>query len=190
MRLFAAIELPEASRTALHDLILKLRSPTGGVSWVKPENMHLTLRFYGDVSEGQLPALKHCLTESLATHEAPTLHVRGVGAFPSFRKPSIVWAGIETLSGDLSGLQRVTERAAHKIGLAPERHPFHPHVTLARLRKTATTSVYASLLRPYQDPECSPDFGPAFRAGKITLFSSLLTPRGPVYTILEEIMLL
>ncbi len=189
MHLFAAISLPEASHAALHTLVHKLQPKSGGVTWVKPDNMHLTLRFYGEVSEEQLPALSCCLEKRLAPFKPPELLVRGVGAFPSIKKPSVVWAGIETVSGDLCGIQGATEQAAREIGLAPETRAFHPHVTIARLRTTATTSLFASLLQPYQEPGKIPEFGPDFCADKILLFRSLLTPRGPVYTIVREIIL-
>ena len=189
MRLFAAIELPEATLTVLHAFTAKLRNKSAGATWVKPGNLHLTLRFYGEVSEKNATALSNCLTEHLAPLEAPELLARGVGAFPSIRKPSILWVGIETLSGDLSGLQCATEQAALDTGLAPETRPFHPHLTLARLRKGADASLYANLLRPYLEPGLAPEFGPAFRADKITLFSSLLTQRGTIYTIVREITL-
>jgi len=189
MRLFAARPLPEASHAALHSLVHTLKPESGGVTWVKPDNMHLTLRFYGEVSEEQLPALSRYLEKHLAPYNAPELLVRGVGAFPSFKKPSVVWAGIETISGDIRGIQGTTEQAAREIGLAPKTHAFHPHVTIARLRKMATASVFASLLQPYQEPGGIPEFGPEFCAGKILLFRSLLTPRGPVYTIVREITL-
>lgn len=189
MRMFVAIELPEEARTAVYALGLKLRGEKGEASWVRPENMHLTLRFYGDVPEERARDLGQFLGRQAAGIAAPVLIARGIGAFPSVRKPAILWAGLENVSGDLSALQQVTEDAAREIGLPPETHRFHPHVTIARLRRPGKSDSYAELLAPFQEEGHVPEFGQAFQVRNVVLFSSLLTPHGPVYKVVREIPL-
>ncbi len=151
--------------------------------------MHLTLRFYGDVSEEQVSALCRFLAEQLAPLEAPLLLARGLGAFPSLKRPSILWAGFEILSGDLCAPQQITEEAALEIGLEAEKKPFHPHLTLGRIRNPADAAAFYPLLAPYQEEGHVPEFGYAFNASKVLVIRSQLTPRGPIYTIMREMML-
>ena len=189
MRMFVAIELPEAACNAVHALGLKLRREKDGASWVRPENMHLTLRFYGDVPDAQTRPLIESLCRRISPLRWPVLLTRGIGAFPSVRRPSILWAGLETLSGDLDALQQAAEAAASDIGLPPETRAFHPHVTIARVRVQDKTGAYAALLAPYLEPGATPEFGQAFEVRNVVLFSSQLTPRGPVYKVVREIPL-
>jgi len=189
MRMFVAIELPEAARNAVHALGLRLRREKDGASWVRPENMHLTLRFYGDVPDTRMRPLIESLCLRIAPLRGPQLLTRGIGAFPSVRRPSILWAGLETLSGDLNALQQAAEAAASDIGLSPETRAFHPHVTIARVRVPDKAGAYAALLAPYLEPGCAPEFGQAFEVRNVVLFSSQLTPSGPVYKVVREISL-
>ncbi len=186
MRTFIAIELPEATRVALYDFRELLRRKGIHATWVKPEAMHLTLRFLGDVTEEQASTLSAILTEAYSSTAAPFLLVRGVGAFPSSTNPSILWAGIDTLQGNLETLQQAAESAARQIGIPPEAKPFHPHITLARFKKREDSRSAAQLITPYLAEDMKPEFGNEFRASNVVLFNSTLTKNGPVYKILQE----
>ena len=189
MRTFAAILLPEDVRDALCALSTRLRKEGLQAGWVKPDNLHLPLRFYGELDEAQASRLLVLLSERLAGREAPVLLARGVGAFPTLRRPSILWAGLETGTDALEALQEDTEQSARDIGLRPETRRFHPHVTLARLRAPGRARGPQSLLSRFQEEGRIPEFGQEFVARSVVLFKSSLTPRGPVYTVLREIPL-
>jgi RNA 2',3'-cyclic 3'-phosphodiesterase len=189
MRTFIAIELPEATRVALYDFRELLRRKGMHATWVKPEVMHLTLRFLGDVTAEQASTLSAILTEAYSSMIAPVLLVRGVGVFPSLNKPSILWAGIETLQGNLETLQQAAESGARQIGIAPEAKTFHPHITLARFKKQEDSRSAAQLITPYLSQGMPPEFGNEFRASNVVLFRSTLTKNGPVYKILQEFSL-
>lgn len=189
MRVFVAISLPNEVRKAIHTVALKLREKGDPASWVRPENMHLTLRFYGEVPEEKVKQLSDWLSERLPLHERPLLLARGVGAFPSITRPSVLWAGVETLSGSLEPVQRDTELGAREIGLPAEPKPFHPHITLARLRRPGKECACTGLLASFQENGHVPEFGREFCAESVVLFSSVLTPRGPVYKVLREMRL-
>lgn len=189
MRVFAAIFLPEEVRTAIYTVALQLREKGDPASWVRPENMHLTLCFYGEVPEEKVKRLADWLSEHLPCHERPLLLARGVSAFPSITRPSVLWAGLDTLSGNLDLLQQDTELAALEIGLPAETKPFHPHITLARLRRPGKGTACAGLLASFQENGHVPEFGREFHAESVVLFSSALTPRGPVYKVLREMRL-
>ena len=150
-------------------------------SWVRPEHMHLTLRFLGDIDNAQAQFISPYLREVFSDMHPFTLLAQAVGAFPNLRRPSIVWAGIGPLTGPLELVQTHCERAAQHAGLTPELKPFHPHITLARIKDP----------RPPVDLMQAIERERTFTAGEFTvhgvsLLKSELTPRGPNYTRLEE----
>ncbi len=184
MRAFIAIEMPETVRESLGALRERFRRSGARASWVQTANMHLTLRFLGDVARDDLSTLSAGLREACCGCAPLRLGVRGAGAFPSLRRPSVVWAGLKTLSGDLGAVQRCAEAAARAIGLPPETKPFHPHVTLARIRDTRQLGTLPD------DLDAARDFdGGDFTAAHVSLFSSELKPGGAVYRCLQEFVL-
>jgi len=127
-RLFIGLELPEPVRVRLS----LVRSPMPGARWIEPEDMHITLRFAGDIDNRQADELVGFLDGiDMKPFE---VSVREIGAFGG-REPRAIWAGIEA-GPDLEHLQRAVERACRSAGLDPEPRAFKPHVTLARLRGT------------------------------------------------------
>lgn len=124
-RLFAAIELPDEVRETL----ARLRRPLPGARWIEPENMHITLRFAGDISNDVAEEFASGL--SSIRESAFSLRLAGAGSFGG-NMPTALWCGVDK-SRELEALQRATERAARQAGLPPETRAFKPHVTLARL---------------------------------------------------------
>ena len=132
-RLFTAIELPDDIRTELY----RLHMPLPGARWLKPENYHLTLRFFGDIDGAVARELVANLSEIEV--DAFELRVQGLGAFGG-NDPHTVWAGIEP-SVSLDGLARAHEQAARNAGLPPEKRAYRPHITLVRLRHSGAEPV-------------------------------------------------
>ena len=132
-RLFIGLELPEAVRLRLS----LVRGPLPGAKWIEPEDMHITLRFAGDVDNRQADELVGFLDGIAA--DPFELSLREVGAFGG-REPRVIWAGVEAGAG-LDQLHRAIERACRAAGLEPEGRAFKPHVTLARLRGTSPEVV-------------------------------------------------
>ena len=181
MRAFFAIELPGTVKAPLVSIRDRLRRSGAKASWVHPDNMHLTLRFLGDVTQESADQITEILRASLQACAPITLAVRGVGAFPNLKRPSVVWAGLEVLSGDLVTMQSLIEDVSRTIGLPKEEKAFHPHVTLGRIKDSRQLG---SLL---EDIAAMKDFdGGDFTAVHVSLFSSELTPSGPVYRLLQE----
>ncbi|HDP34034.1 MAG TPA: RNA 2',3'-cyclic phosphodiesterase [Candidatus Hydrogenedentes bacterium] len=189
MRTFIAIELPEETRGALYAFSERLQKSGLRASWVKRDVMHLTLRFLGDITQEQCDALPSFLDDAYKNKAAPVLLARGVGAFPSPRRPAVVWAGVETVAGDLAAVQHIAESAARHIGLPVEMKPFHAHVTLARLRKHDDSRRFSVALTPFLSQGMTPEFGYEFRAANVVLFSSTLTKYGPIHRKIEEFSL-
>lgn len=184
MRTFAAVELAGSVKEAVEALNRRLRGYGAQASWVRPENMHLTLRFFGDVAEEQVVRLADKISEGSKGIAPFSLCVRGIGAFPNVRRPSVLWAGVDPTEGGLSLLHTAAENAARAIGLPPDDKAFHPHVTLARIRDART----ARPLMEAVEGEAGFDAG-AFDVRGMTLFSSELTPRGPIYRVVREFAL-
>lgn len=181
MRAFVAIALPREVRESLGDLVARLRASRARATWVHPDRMHLTLRFLGDVAPEPLERLRAMLREPLAAIDPFVLHVRGVGAFPSAARPSVLWAGVEPVDGPLAALQERVESASRAMGLSPETKPFRPHLTLARLRDKGGAAGLPALI-----PHESRFEGGAFTVEAVSLLSSELTPKGPIYDCIEE----
>ena len=194
-RLFAALPLPDALRRELFaasGTIARLL-PASVFRRVPPENLHLTLRFFGpeggSVDRGRIAAL---LRERLETRcpEPLTLKATEVSAFGSLRRARIVWVGLaeegvpEGDPGRLLLLQREVETIARDLGLAPETRPFVPHVTLGRLR--IPSRLAAGDLNAARPPAPGAAWSSAFTAREFGLFASFLGPAGPAYERLDR----
>ena len=132
-RLFIGLELPELVRMRLG----LVRSPLPGAKWIEPEDMHITLRFAGDIDNPQADELVGFLDQ--VEFRPFEVTIRDMGAFGG-RDPRVVWAGVEG-GAQLEQLQRSVDRACRSAGLPPEPRAFKPHVTLARLKGTSAEDV-------------------------------------------------
>lgn len=138
-RLFTAIELPDEIREELY----RLRMPLPGARWIYPENYHITLRFAGDIDNRTAKEFADNIADIAA--DGFDLRLSGLGAFGG-DDPRAVWAGVEP-SDALEALARAHEKAARNTGLPPEKRPFKPHVTLARLKNSSAEPVAKFLTR-------------------------------------------
>lgn len=135
LRLFAALTLPEAlvDRLISVQRILDDRWPARSVRWVRREQLHLTMRFYGNVPPEQTPALTEALRAACVETRPLSLALAGLGAFPNPRRPRVLWVGV---TGDLESLERLEQRiqsATAAFGDHRETRPFQPHLTLGRI---------------------------------------------------------
>ncbi len=168
-RLFVAIDLPESIRHFLVDLDPNIR----GVRWTAPEQMHLTLGFFGSVPEDVDLKLRERL--SLIHFGAFFLPIAGVGIFPLKGPPKIIWIGVGQGHPHLFQLHKRVSDAAIAVGLEPDLRPWHPHMTLARCR-----NVPPHLLRRFLKGNVDLDVG-TVRVESFHLYSSQLQPKGPVH---------
>ena len=190
MRSFVALELPPAVREAAAEIQGRLK-PTGAeVKWVRPESMHLTLKFLGEVDPGDLPAIEQALEHACRGRRALELELDGCGAFPGRGRPRVVWLGVSGQVEELAGLARAVDESLAGLGFALESRPFKAHLTLGRLRQgrrgrrapdTRGLSRALAGLASWR--------GPAFRAAKVALMQSTLTPQGAIYQPLHVISL-
>lgn len=174
-RLFTGIEIPAEQREEL----ARMRRPLPGGRWIEPENLHLTLRFAGDIDNTQAAEFADRLAG--ITIDAFEMRLAGLGVFGG-NEPRSIWAGVET-GPELEALARANERAARAAGLAPETRAFKPHVTIARL-KYASAGEVAKLLGRIGAFRSQP-----FLVGRFCLFSSRPKIGGGPYVVEEAFSL-
>jgi len=136
-RVFIAIELPAGVRQKLKAHIGRLREsvPEASASWSREDNLHLTLKFLGDTPVARIESLSQATKTAASAVSAFELVVKGCGAFPPRGQPRVLWIGVEDPSGQLSRLHQALEDECAQAGFAREQRSFHPHLTIARLRK-------------------------------------------------------
>jgi 2'-5' RNA ligase len=179
MRLFVALEISSAVREKLAELVNSLRAVSPQTRWVRPENLHVTLKFIGEVPETQLAPIRTALAQ--ARSERPvTLSFRGIGFFPNEKHPRVFWAGIEA-SPNLKTLAADIEKATERLGIAREQRPFSPHLTLARFEPPRVPER----LREAIQENAGREFG-SLRTHQFHLIESKLKPSGAEYTTVES----
>jgi 2'-5' RNA ligase len=191
IRAFIAIELPEDIRKQLDAIEKQVIAQAGesalrAVRWVPANNMHLTLKFLGEVSTGNLQALARILQSEAAEHHGFEMTIGRLGAFPNVRRPRVIWVGTEA-PGELSGLQKAIESETHKLGYPVEERPFSPHLTLGRISQNARPDEVTRVARALSEIMIG-EIG-RMRVDRIHLFRSDLHPSGAVYTSLYDFLL-
>lgn len=188
VRSFIAIDLSPETRKGLEQVSgeLKRRLPVSALRWVPVENIHLTLKFLGDVSVANLDVLKKILDAIAAPHHAFDISIGGIGAYPKLQQPRVVWVGLEA-PNELLAIQHSLEVETARLGYAPEDRSFSPHLTLARVSRNASGHEVHQISETLS----------AFKVGflgvshvqDLHLFRSDLDPRGAVYTRMHSAQL-
>jgi RNA 2',3'-cyclic 3'-phosphodiesterase len=184
LRLFTCVDLPTEIKKVITSLQVRLRPLAKGyVSWARPEGLHLTLKFLGQVAASRVAEITGLMVS--AAHEAQPfeLFISGTGAFPNFSRPRIYWAGIQEPTGTLQRLQSHIEQTFRAAGFAAEERPFSPHLTLGRVKQPQGV---ADLSRALEETGLA---AMSFTATEILLMASDLLPTGPVYTSLKKVAL-
>ena len=181
-RLFIAVELPEEALRAIERLQdgLVRTMPGDAVRWVRPEGIHLTLKFLGDVPREQIDGIQAALGEAVRGHPPFALRAEGLGAFPNTRRPRVVWVGVEGDVRRLKELRNDVEEHVAPLGYPTEDRSFTPHLTLGRVQRDASrreldaigmaveTNTVGELAR--------------WQVDAVSLMRSELKPTGAVYT--------
>ena len=185
LRLFVAIDLPDSARSYLAQVQCDLRAYDLKVRWVAPEDIHLTLLFLGDTPEHLTGPIGAAMTSAMAELAPFQLAVKGLGVFPSYKRPRVVWSGVGGAVAAAAAVKKAIESNLRRLaGLTyrPERRTFKPHLTLGRAKGPIAPSVLAevSRLRDVADK-------PGFAVDAVHLIQSRLTPQGAQYTKLRSV---
>jgi len=182
MRAFVAIELIEPIREALAALIADLRRTDAPVKWVAAENIHLTLKFLGEVADESVPKAVEILRGCVAGVTPFEVEVKGVGGFPNLKRPRVIFVGALDQPPTAAELARRLNEGMAALGIVPEDRPYQNHITLGRVRETRPMAHLMKRLESLQEKS----FG-SMTVGQITLMKSDLRPDGPIYTAVEKV---
>lgn len=178
IRSFLAFELPLQIRQVLAEVFEKAKRTSLDVRWVRPEGIHLTLVFMGDVREEDLSPIGDLVGEVCSRYGAFTVALKGMGCFPNPRNPRVLWLGTEGTLERMSRFRDEIQKGLIPFGIQEEKRDFRPHLTLARFRKPLRRAGdLESLLSEHKELT-----SPACSLNELVLFKSDLKPGGAVYT--------
>jgi 2'-5' RNA ligase len=181
IRAFIAINLSPEIRHSLDEVSNKLKERLPGVPvrWVPVENIHLTIKFLGDVSVSNLEMLQKLLRVEASQHSPFEFSVGNMGAFPSISRPRVIWVGVEA-PDELHTLQHGIEMETARLGYAREKRSYSPHLTLGRVSRNADSADTRRIREVLKN--CTVGFLGAARVQEVHLYRSELKPAGAIYT--------
>ena len=180
-RAFIAIELPDQIRHAILNVQNRLKRELKGIKWIAPGNIHLTLRFLGDLDKSEIDTVIKALDNAAFKGTPFSFSAKGVGAFPGFSRPRVLWVGLAGEVSRLSEFYVVLEDQLERFGLEKEERKFKGHLTIGRVKGRLDSRRFIESIKPFMDFETEP-----FSVSQIILFKSELRPEGPVYTRLHK----
>jgi 2'-5' RNA ligase len=184
LRAFIAIEIPPEIKKAISAQTASLQQNSGrAVRWIAPENIHLTLKFLGEISPANLQMLTQTLQAECIEHSPFDITVASLGSFPNPRRPRVIWIGLD-IPPELNRLQRNIESVTSRLGYTTEDKPFAPHLTIGRVREQASTAEIQSLRTALENTQVG-KLG-TFSVHTVYLYKSDLRPSGPIYSRLSS----
>jgi RNA 2',3'-cyclic 3'-phosphodiesterase len=183
MRTFIAIELPKEIKEYLAKLQQELKTAQADVKWVEPDNIHLTLKFLGEIDDTLLEKITAIINDVANKISAFKLRINSLGAFPKIDSPRVIWVGVDAGDKEVKEIAGKLEEEIAKIGIPKEDRPFSSHITIGRTKSGLNQQKLVQVLKDKFDLGGK---NPEFSASKITLFKSTLSPKGPAYEILKE----
>lgn len=180
MRLFVAIELTAEMRDALHEVQKALGRVADGVRWVRPEQLHLTVKFLGEAPDGEVPRVAEAVARSAARSRPFEMQLTECGCFPPRGPVRIVWVGTHDESGALQECVDAVEEELEGVGFPRESRAFSAHLTIGRAKEGRSsgevrTAVEGGKVKPVRQS-----------VGELTLMSSVLSPKGPSYSVVAR----
>jgi 2'-5' RNA ligase len=182
IRTFVALLIPTDWTEYLRGVSSGLAAGTRGFSWVKPENVHVTVRFLGDLDDSGVARARESVRRAAGDRPAPTARLGALGAFPSLARPRVVWVGLAEGEEAVSELAQTVNAALERDGFGTPEKPFRAHLTLARVREGARGLEAIREARIDPPPE-------AAALDRVAVMKSDLQPSGARYTALEEVRL-
>jgi 2'-5' RNA ligase len=176
MRLFLGIPITPALRDQVVELQKHFQTSGADITWTAPQNLHITVKFLGELTKEQAGLVKQAMTSRLSTIEPFQMALRGVGGFPTREQARVIWAGISHGKDPLEKLADAVEKAYGPLGFPTEQKPFRAHLTIGRTRSMAGHKRLVKLLE-----EVSFRGNSSWPVESVTLFHSELTRQGPVY---------
>ncbi len=181
LRSFIAVEIPPEVQNAISKSLAPLQKalPKPLIRWVAPNNVHLTLKFLGDVSPVNLEQLAEAIRAEAGTHPAFSMSVGGIGAFPNSRRARVIWIGLDA-PASLAALQRGVEAASATLGYAAEDRAFSPHLTVGRVGQHVSVAEMHQIHTALEATKIG-SLGQV-QVSSVHIFKSDLRPGGSIYT--------
>ncbi len=180
-RIFIAVKISDSAVLLARSFQDSLKTSGVKAKWVRAENMHITLKFLGNVKTDLLPSIGETLSAVCACHDAATLCLKGMGVFPGIRKARVVWAGFEGETDRLYHMQKHMEDELGRIGFPVDKRKFRFHLTLARIKHRVDSRQLLSGIEKFKDTRSD-----LFSVDRLILYESDLKPSGPIYRPLDE----
>jgi|Deesub1362A_J573_1020465.scaffolds.fasta_scaffold01029_3 2'-5' RNA ligase len=181
MRSFIAVDIKNSALVGILDELAQLKA---GLKLVEPQNLHLTLKFLGEVGEDMVGDIYDAMIKAFSPFSPFEVSLRGVGVFPSLRYIRVIWVGIEENKEKLIEMQSRLEENLSSLGIGKERKKFDPHLTLARVRSPRGRED----VKDFVVENATRSFGKAL-VDKVELKRSTLTPKGPIYSTIKSVAL-
>ena len=175
MRAFIAIEIPDGIKQGMAKAQEQLKRSGASAGWTRPEGIHLTLQFLGEVPEAKVEGIRNALRQAAEGKAGFRLEIGGAGAFPDARRPRVVWMGVGGDLDRLQALQAAVEEAMSGTGFAREERKFTPHLTLGRIRDIQSRDSWQKALDGIRDLRLG-----EFAVTGVSLMKSELRPSGAV----------
>jgi len=177
IRTFLAIDLPEEIKVQIENVQTRLKATVKGIKWTRPEGIHLTLKFFGNISENQIADISRVVEKNTVDIRPLSLEVTTLGTFPNLKRPRVLWLGIGGSVERLLDLQKEIARDLESIGFQREDRAFRAHLTLGRVKSPKNVSGLSEIMTNEKNYDAG-----NFCAGGLTLLKSDLTPKGALYT--------
>jgi 2'-5' RNA ligase len=184
IRAFIAFELPEKITSQIRGVQEGIKAHKFKIKWVQPQNIHLTLKFLGNIPASDTFKIQNAISEAVKGVEPILLAAKGIGVFPDLKRPRVLWVGIAGRKKALIGLYQALEESLEAIGFPKESRPFKGHLTLGRIRGKIISKRLVHVMDEFIDFETE-----TFEANQIILFQSERLPSGAVYTKLASVKL-
>lgn len=183
LRLFLAIDVPNSARERIIEIQNRFKPLNLDATWVKPANIHLTLKFLGDTDPVLIPGIKNSM--SAIANAAPAFQARlgNIGVFPNLSRPRVLWVGLENREGHLDRLKKQVEKAMTALGFPPDDKASIHHLTFGRIKSTKGKERLKKEMESKAQITQKP-----FAVSSVQLIQSQLTPQGSVYTVLEDFL--
>ena len=177
-RMFCAFELPESLRVRINEHAERVREavPEAVASWSRPDNIHLTMKFFGNVDQAKVAVISEALARVAEEFSPIGITVSGTGVFPRPSRPQVLWIGINERTGALAKLQKRVEDECAREGFPKEDRAFRPHLTIARIRNPHNANLLAEAHVRLEFASVEVNFS------ELVLFRSELSPKGSKYT--------
>jgi len=179
MRVFIAIPCPDELKEGMVEIQESIKD-LGKLTLVKPENIHITMKFLGEVEEGKIPDINKRL-DNLSELQSFDISLKGVGVFPSMDYIRVVWVGVDKGADRITEIHSEIDRKLNELNFKKDKN-FHPHLTIARVKFLKKKEELRNIIQK----DSAMDFG-SFKAERIELMRSRLSPKGPEYSIIHEI---